>query len=220
MAVTAPARPAPPAASASASVAPAASAGPRLGVGPLPPPRRTVLGMLLVVGSEAMVLGTLLATYFAIKGGSPRWPAKGVKLGTYLPTVITITAGMSAVAVAWMVHAVRRNDQRNGFAAAVLTLLFGLAMANAQWYSMTKAGFAASKHAYGTLYYLLIGFHLAHLVAGIVMVVIVAAQILAGHVGRDDDGTVRAAAIFWQFGNAAWFSIMFTLFALSRHAHK
>ena len=217
MAVTTPARPAAPAVAAS-SVAPDATA-PRLGVGPLPAPRRTVLGMLLVVGAEAMVLGTLLATYFAIKGGSPRWPAKGVKLGTYLPTVITITAAMSAVAAAWMVHAVRRNDQRNGFAAAVLTIVLGLAMANAQWYSMHKAGFAASKHAYGTLYYLLIGFHLVHLVAGIVMLVIVAGQILAGHVHRDD-GNVRAASIFWQFGNAAWFSIMFTLFALSRHAHK
>jgi hypothetical protein len=52
------------------------------------------------------------------------------------------------------------------------------------------------------------------------LLVSVAGHSVAGHVHRDDDGNVRAASIFWQFGNAAWFSIMFTLFALSRHAHK
>jgi cytochrome c oxidase subunit I+III len=186
------------------------------------PPRGTTdLGMLLLLLADAMVLVTLLAAYFTIKGGSPKWPSPGVKLGTYLPTVVTITAIMSAASAAWLLFAVRRNDQRNAFAAALLTVLLGLAMANAQWYAMThapKAGVRTS--AYGTLYHLLIGYHLAHLLAGLVMVAVIAAQTVAGHYGRDDHEPVRAVSLFWQYGNVTWLTVLTALFVLSRHAHK
>jgi cytochrome c oxidase subunit I+III len=184
------------------------------------PKGTTVLGMLLVLAADAMVLTTFLAAYFTIKGGSPRWPASGVKLGTYLPTVVTITALMAAFSVAWMVFAVRRNDQRNAFAAAVLTVVLGLAMANAEWYAMIHANFGVGSHAYGTLYHLLFGYHLAHLIAGLAMVVVVAAQTLAGNYGRDDHEPVRAVAFFWQYANVVWLAIIGALFLLSHHAHK
>jgi cytochrome c oxidase subunit I+III len=119
-----------------------------------------------------------------------------------------------------MVFAVRRNDQRNAFAAAVLTVVLGLAMANAEWYAMIHAKFGVRAHAYGTLYHLLLGYHLAHLIAGLAMVVVVAAQTLAGHYGRDDHEPVRAVAFFWQYANVVWLAIIGALFLLSHHAHK
>jgi cytochrome c oxidase subunit I+III len=191
---------------------------------PSPPsglPRGTTrLGMLLLLAADAMVLVTLLTAYFTIRGGSPKWPAAGVQVGTYIPTVLTITAAMSAFSVAWMLSAVRQNDQRNAFAAALLTIVLGVAMANAQWYAMTNSKFGPSDHAYGTLYHLLLGYHLAHLLAGLAMVGVVAAQTLAGHYSRDDHEPVRAAALFWQYGNVAWFTVLTVLFLLSPHAQK
>ncbi|MGI9032287.1 MAG: cytochrome c oxidase subunit 3 [Acidimicrobiales bacterium] len=221
MAVTAPDRAAVPSATGHGASPLALPTGAR--VEPLPagrPPGTTLLGMKLLLAADAMVLVTMLVAYFTVKGGSPAWPAPGVKLSTYLPTVVTITVAMSAASVAWMVFAVRRNDQRNAFSAAVLTVILGLAIANAQWYSMVHAGFGPSKHAYATLYDLLIGFHLVHVVVGIVAVMVVAAQTVAGHYGRDDHDPVAAAALFWQFGNVTWLSVMTALFLLSRHAHK
>jgi cytochrome c oxidase subunit 3 len=222
MAVTAPAparASAPPTAGGSSTLAlPSGAAPDAMPAGR--PPGTTLLGMKLLLAADAMVLVSLLVAYFTLKGGSPVWPARGVKLSTYLPTVVTITAAMSAASMGWMVFAVRRNDQRNAFAAAVLTVILGLAIANAQWYSMLHANFGPSKNAYATLFDVLIGFHLVHVLAGIVAVVVVAGQTLAGHYGRDDHDPVSATALFWQFGNVAWLSVLTALFVLSHHAHK
>lgn len=178
----------------------------------------TVLGMLLVIAAEAMILGAILAAYFTIKGGAPDWPPKGVNVGTYVPTVVTITAVMSMFSMAWAVNAVRRHDARNAVFAVVLTIVFGLAMANAQVFGLARIGFGADKHAYGTLYYLLIGFHLAQLVAGLVMLIIVGARILAGHFSAEDHQPVRAVSYFWYFSCAAWFAALTALFLMSPHA--
>ncbi len=217
--MTAPTRTAP--AGEAAPVTPALPAG---AGAPMPPnglPRGTTrLGMLLLLGADAMVLVTLVVAYFTIRGGSPKWPAPGVNLGTYIPTVLTITAVMSALSVAWMLFATRENDQRNAFAAALLTIVLGLAMANVQWYAMINAKFGPSDHAYGTLYHLFLGYHLAHLLAGLAIVGVVAAQTLAGHYSREDHEPVRAAALFWQYGNVAWFTALTVLFLLTHHAHR
>ena len=219
MAVTAPARA--PSAPEAAPATPALPAGAGASTAPNGLPRGTTrLGMLLLLAADAMVLATLLATYFTIRGGSPKWPAPGVRVGTYIPTVLTITAVMTALSVSWVLYAVRHNDQRNAFAAALLTIVLGLAMANAQWYAMTTAKFGPGDHAYGTLYHLFLGYHLVHLLAGLVMVAVVAAQTLAGHYSREDHEPVRAAALFWQYGNVVWFTVLTVLFLLSPHAHK
>ncbi len=191
--------------------------------GPMPagrPHGTTLLGMKLILAADAMVLLTLLVAYFTIKTGAATWPPKGVADGTYLPTIITITAAMSAASVSWMLYAVRRNDQRNAFAAAVLTLMLGTAVANAQWYSITNSKFGANSHAYGTIFKSLLGFHLVQVVAGIVMLVVVAAQALAGHYGSEDHEPATAVVWFWQFANVTWVFLLVTLFVLSPHATK
>ena len=178
----------------------------------------TVLGMVLVLAAEAMVLGVLIAVYFAIKAGSPLWPPAGVNINTYIPTVVSITAAMTACSAGWLLVSTKRNDQRSAFSASVLSVVLGLAMANGQWYSLTQAGFSIGDHAYGTLFYLLMGLHLLHLVAGIVMLIVVGGQTLAGHFGSDDHEPVSAAVYFWQFGNVMWSLIVLTLFLVGPHA--
>src|ERR671932_2117871 len=84
--------------------------------GPIPgKPRRgtTTIGTLLFVTADAMILAAMCAVYFAIKDGSAAWPPKGVHVGTYIPTTISITVFMSAFSAQWAVYASFRNDQRN-----------------------------------------------------------------------------------------------------------
>ena len=61
-----------------------------------PRPGTSTIGTLLFVTADAMVLGAVVAIYFAIKEGSTTWPPSDVSVGTYIPTIITITALMSA----------------------------------------------------------------------------------------------------------------------------
>jgi cytochrome c oxidase subunit I+III len=183
------------------------------------PKGSNLMATLLLLAADGMVLVALLATYFTIKAGTPRWPPSKVSLSTYLPTMVTITAAMSAFSVQWLVSSIKRNDQRSGAAAAVLTVVLGLAIVNAQWYSMVRAKFGFNAHAYGTLYYLFIGYHTVHVALGIGAVVLVGSRAVAGHFGRKNYDAVRATAAFWQYGNAAWAVIVAVLFLFSAHHH-
>lgn len=175
------------------------------------------IGTLLFCAADFMVLAALAATYVSIKAGSAAWPPKGVHVGTYIPSMITLTVVMSGFAVQWGVFAARRNDGRNAAVALGLTVFLGIAIANLEWLAFVRAGFPFRAHTYATLFYLMIGFHLAHLVAAIVVVIVLAFRTLAGHFSTDRHDPLRAGAVFWQYTNIVWFVVGFALFIISRH---
>jgi len=187
--------------------------------GPPGRPRRGTgtIGTLLFVTADAMVLAAVVATYLTVKAGSSAWPPKGVHVGTYIPTVITITVIMSAFSVQWGVFAARRNDARNAGMALVLTVFLGLAVANLEWLAFVRAGFGFKAHTYATLYYVLIGFHAVHLIAAVVLVLVLAGRLMAGHFSTDRHDPLRAGAVFWQYTNVVWFLVVSVLFLASRH---
>jgi cytochrome c oxidase subunit III len=188
--------------------------------GPVPGrPRRgsTTIGTMLFVTADAMVLAAICAVYFAIKEGSAAWPPRGVSVGTYIPTMITITATMTAFSVQWGLFAARRNDGRNAAMALGLTLFLGLAMANLEWLAFVRTGFGFDEHTYGTLYDVLVGYHLVHLLAAIAVLLVLAFRTMAGHFTQDRHDALRAGAVFWQYSNIVWFVVVSVLFLASRH---
>jgi cytochrome c oxidase subunit III len=189
--------------------------------GPVPGrPRRgsTTIGTLLFITADAMVLAALVAVYFAIKEGSAAWPPVGVRVGTYIPTMITLTAAMSAFSVQWGVYAARRNDGRNAAMALGLTLFLGLSIANLEWVAFVRTGFGFADHTYGTLYNLLIGYHLLHVLAAIAVVLVLSFRTLAGHFSVDRHDALRAGAVFWHYSNVVWFVVVSVLLLASRNA--
>ena len=188
--------------------------------GPVPGrPRRgtSTIGALLFVTADAMVLAAVVAVYLGIKEGSTTWPPSDVSVSTYLPTMITITAVMSGFSVQWGIFSARRNDGRNATMALVLTLFLGLAMANLEWLTFVRTGFGFNDHTYGTLFDILTGYHLLHLLVAIVVVLVLAFRTMAGHFTEDRHDALRAGAVFWQYTNIVWFVVVTVLFILSRH---
>ena len=188
--------------------------------GPVPGrPRRgtTTIGTMLFVTADAMVLAAICSVYFAIKEGSAAWPPRGVQVGTYIPTMITITAVMSAFSVQWGLFAARRNDGRNAAMALILTLFLGLSIANLEWLTFVRSGFGFDDHTYGTLYDILIGYHLIHLLAATVVLLVLAFRTMSGHFSQDRHDALRAGAVFWQYSNIVWFLVVSVLFLASRH---
>jgi len=188
---------------------------------PRPPgevPKGTNLtGVLLFLMADAMILATLLAVWWTIKGASLSWPPQGVDVTTYLPSVIAITVTMSSFSMQWAVSSIRRNDQRSATVALILTAFFGVAVVNAQWYSMVRADFGIADHAYGTIYLLLIGYHAVHQALAVGALVFVGARAVVGHFGREGYDPMRAVAAFWHYSVAAWMLILTAVFLFSRH---
>src|SRR4051812_24162885 len=155
----------------------------------------------LFVAGDFMVLCALVAAYYALRSQAFEWPPVG--LGTYLPTMIAITMAMTAVTVQWAIWSIRRNDQRTTLAALGITIFFAVAVLNGQWYELAHLKFGPAAHAYGAFVYLLTGFHMVNVIAGIVVLGIAFARSVGGEFSADDHETLTAVAIFWQFVNVA-----------------
>ena len=155
----------------------------------------------ILVAGEAMILAGLVAAYYAVRAQSFKWPPVG--LGTYLPSIVAVTMIMTAVTIQWAIWAIRHNDQRTSLAALGVTIFFAFAILNGQWYQLAHLKFGVSAHTYGTFVYLLTGFHMVNVIAGIVVFVAVLVRAVGGEFSADDHDTLTAAAIFWQFANVA-----------------
>ena len=157
----------------------------------------------LFVAGDFMALCGLVGAYYALRAEAFVWPPKGASLGTYLPSMIAITMVMTAVTIQWAVWAIRRNDQRTCLAAIGVTIFFAFAVLNGQWYELAHLNFDVTAHAYGTFVYVLTGFHMVNVIAGIVVLGAVLGRTVSGEFSADDHDTITAAAIFWQFVNVA-----------------
>jgi heme/copper-type cytochrome/quinol oxidase subunit 3 len=157
----------------------------------------------LFVAGDFMVLCGLVAGYYALRAEAFVWPPKGASLGTYLPSMIAMTMVMTAVTIQWAVWAIRRNDQRTCLAALGLTVFFGFAVLNGLWYALAHLNCGVGAHAYGTFVYVLIGFHMVNVIAGLVVLGAVLGRTVSGEFAADDHDTITAAAILWQFVNVA-----------------
>ena len=157
----------------------------------------------LFVAGDFMVLCGLVGGYYALRAEAFVWPPKGASLGTYLPSMIAITMVMTAVTIQWAIWAIRRNDQRTCLGALAFTVFFGFAVLNGQWYELAHLNFGVGAHAYGTFVYILVGFHMVNVIAGLVVLGAVLGRTITGEFAADDHDSLTAAAIFWQFVNVA-----------------
>src|SRR5256885_4551374 len=155
----------------------------------------------LFVAGDFMALCGLVAAYYAVRSQAFKWPP--VNLGTYLPTMIALTMLMTAVTVQWAIWAIRRNDQRTTLAALGITIFFALAVLNGQWYELAHLKFGPAANTYGTFVYLLTGFHMVNVIAGIVALGSVLARTIGGQFHADDHDTLTAVTVFCQSTNVA-----------------
>lgn len=157
----------------------------------------------LFVAGDFMVLFGLVAALYGLRAEAFVWPPRGVNLGTYLPTMTAGTMILSAFTIQWAVWAIRRDDQRTTLVALGITIFFALAILNGQWYELAHLRFDVGAHFYGTFVYILTGYHMAHVVVAIVLLIAVLVRTTGGEFTADDHDTITAATIFWQFVNVA-----------------
>ena len=63
---------------------------------------------------------------------------------------------------------------------------------------------------------MLIGFHMAHLVAAVVLLLLLAGRSLAGHFSAEHHDPLRSGVLYFQYTNAVWYAVFTVLFVLSR----
>ena len=96
----------------------------------------------------------------------------------------------------------------------LFTLLIGSAFIGAQVWEWTQADFGIGDGGYGATFYLLTGFHGAHVIGGLLFIFAMYLRSHLGHFSATRNTAVEAATMYWHFVSIVWIAL-FTLLFLS-----
>ena len=173
-----------------------------------------VMGMILFVASEAMFFAAFFGGYFTIKANAPAWPPPEVPhLKIDIATVLTIVLVSSSLAVQMAIRSARSGAMRRAGVWLGATIGLGALFLTLQAYDYSQLGFGLKDGVFGTLFYVMTGIHMAHVVGGVVFLSLVFGQVMRGHMTREHHDPLAAAAIYWDFVDVVWLCL-FTVFYL------
>lgn len=126
-----------------------------------------------------------------------------------LNTALLLTSGF----VLTLAHSYLRIEN---FLAALrslnITIFFGIFFILLQGYEYFWSGFAMNDGVYGSIFYMLTGFHGFHVIVGTVFLIVCAFRMRASHFTSNNHFAFEAAAWYWHFVDVVWILLYLLLY--------
>ncbi len=170
------------------------------------------VGTMVWLASELMFFSGLFAAYFSLRSAASTWPPDGVELDALRAGLFTVVLVASSGTMQLAVWAAERDERAWARRWIVLTALMALVFIANQASEWLSLDFTPSSHAYGSIFYLLTGFHGIHVLGGVV-----AMGALLGRMAgtADDPGAVPVVQVigyYWHFVDVVWVAVFATVF--------
>jgi len=189
---------------------------------PLTPESWGKLGMWVFLAADAMSFGALLAGYGALRYGSTDWPLPSSVLGIGLTAFMTFLLISSSVTMVLALAAIQRGDLRGLRTFLSLTILGGLMFLGMQAYewthlihrglTLTDNPFGAA--LFGTTFFIITGFHGAHVTGGVIYLSCYLVRALLGRVTQANANAIEIAALYWHFVDLVWILVFTFVYLL------
>ncbi|HEX6535961.1 MAG TPA: cytochrome c oxidase subunit 3 [Gemmatimonadaceae bacterium] len=178
------------------------------------------------IGSECFFFASLISTYLIYKGRSvvgpfphEAWtnPATGEHFRAILNIPVTSASTfvllMSSLAMVLAHSAVVRGDRKYSKIWLAMTALLGATFLGFQAYEFTSfvhEGLTIKTNLFGSSFFILTGFHGAHVTAGVLWLMTLLFIDIKRGLGPRDAINVDICALYWHFVDVVWIAI-FTL---------
>jgi len=159
------------------------------------------------------IAGPLLADAQLLwPGFAANWPSTGPGLKESLtpvaawgiPAINTLILLSSGVTVTWAHWGLKRGNQFQLKLGLALTIALGLIFVALQAHEYLEAPFSIRSGIYGATFYMLTGFHGAHVTLGAIMLSVILGRALAGHFTTDRHFAFEAVSWYWHFVDVVW----------------
>ncbi|WP_340152704.1 cytochrome c oxidase subunit 3 [uncultured Marivirga sp.] len=168
------------------------------------PPGGLLLWILILL--EVFTFGLALAGLVYYRTEDPVLFAQSTAaLNTVLGGTNTIILLTSGFFMAASVHYFKKQNTKTGVNFMLATIITGCAFIVVKWYEYSEKiemGLGLEENLFFTFYWLLTGFHLIHVVVGLVILVLILLRINnKGHIIIED---TKAGAAFWHMCDLIW----------------
>lgn len=133
---------------------------------------------------------------------------KAVMSAWGIPALNTLILLSSAVAVTWAHWGLEKNDRRQLNLGVIITILLGICFLGLQAYEYKEAythfNLTLASGIYGTTFFMLTGFHGAHVTVGLIMLTVILIRCLKGHFQPEHSFGFEAVSWYWHFVDVVW----------------
>jgi len=171
------------------------------------------VGVVVWLASELMFFAGLFAAYFTLRSINDPWPPDDVELETLRTAAATVVLVASSGAMHMAVVAAGRDDRRGAVRWLGVTALMGAVFLANQVVEYAEASFRIDHHAYGSIFYLMTGFHGLHVFGGLVFMGAIAVAV-AGRSRAPAHETVEVCGYYWHFVDVVWVAMFATIYLL------
>jgi len=172
------------------------------------------VAMWSFLGSECLLFGALISTYLLFKGQSePGSLAPADVFDIPYTSVSSFVLLMSSLTMVLALAAIQRGDHRRTRIWLMTTALLGASFVAGQAYEFTvfvREGLNLRTNLFGSSFFVLTGFHGAHVTIGVLMLLSLYSLSLKGKLPAAKAETVELVGLYWHFVDVVWI-VIFTL---------
>ena len=148
-----------------------------------------------------------------------RYPApKGIIDPWRLPLINTILLVSSSVTVTIAHHALKKGHRGALKLWLAMTVLLGLGFLTLQaeeyHHAYKELGLTLGSGVYGATFFMLTGFHGAHVTIGTIILLVMLMRILRGHFDAEHQFGFEAASWYWHFVDVVWVGLFVFVYVL------
>ena len=172
------------------------------------------VGTVIWLASELMFFGGLFAAYLTLRSDAKVWPPRSVHLEVLAATIATLVLIASSGTMHLATRARERGERLVAQRWLIVTLALGTVFLANQVREFFVLDFSVSSSGFGSMYYLMTGFHGLHVFAGLALIV-VALVMLSGPGSLERRGPVlESVSYYWHFVDVVWVLLFTTLFVI------
>jgi heme/copper-type cytochrome/quinol oxidase subunit 3 len=171
------------------------------------------LGFWVFIGSETLFFGALISTYMVYRGQSVVGPYPADVFDLALTTFSTFVLLMSSLAVVLALEFLQQGRRNLALFWTMAIIVLGAIFLGFQAYEFTHfyhEGLTLQGNLFGSTFFVLTGFHGAHVTVGVVWLLVLWFDMFRGKLLPQNALRLEIAGLYWHFVDIVWI-IIFTL---------
>jgi len=173
----------------------------------------TKLAIWLFIASDCLFFGAFIAAYLLYRGRPQTGPKPAQVYSIPFTSVSSFVLLMSSLTMVLALAAIQRGDLRRLRIWLLATALLGATFIGGQIFEFTefsRKGLGLSTNLFSSTFFVLTGFHGAHVTIGIIWLISLWVLANQKRLGQADAEKVEIAGLYWHFVDVVWI-VIFTL---------
>nr|YP_003734785.1 cytochrome c oxidase subunit III [Spathius agrili]ACJ06259.1 cytochrome c oxidase subunit III [Spathius agrili] len=180
------------------------------------------LGMVLFILSEVMFFLSFFWTYFhmflspSVEFGGV-WPPKElIVFNPYnIPLLNTLILLSSGVFITWCHYSILSGNYDSSIYSILMTIGLGYLFVFFQYIEYNESYFSMSDSVYGSIFFLVTGFHGLHVIIGALFIFICWKRLSLKHYSFTHHFGFEASSWYWHFVDVVWLFLYIFIYWLS-----